>query len=351
MYLVDKLLELDRDNEYVAIHKDPKYWGRYAKYSNVKELLINIKSKLIYDQFLVPWVSHREKVDLIFNTKFSVPLLSGIDSITINRGSEYWVFPEYYNKLELLHVHLFMPLYCRKAAKVITLSDILKNDLHKYLGVPLHKMVTIYSAAHERFQRVTDDQLLDAVRKKYRIPETRFILSVTRPYPGKNIHGILQSFIRCAKRLNDPIALVLIGTNVKETLLSTGYERAFLEENNFVFPGTIAQDDLPAIYSLASLLIFPSYYESFGLPLVEAMRCGCPVVTSNTGACPEIVAYGALTAAPNDIERLQDAMYQILSDKETAEALRARGLRRAQDFSWSQSAAALKTLFENYKHV
>jgi glycosyltransferase involved in cell wall biosynthesis len=355
--LVDKLLELDRDNEYVIFYKNKSYLNRYKDYPNVKEIFINTKSKLIYDQFWVPILSHKEKVDLIFNTKFTVPLLTKIKSITIMRGSEYWIHPDYYEKLDLLYVNLFFPLYCRKAIKVITLSNVLKYDLNKFLKVPLDKMITIYSAPNEYFKPITNFEYLDKIRKKFALPKEKFALSVTKPYSaagskskkmydGKNMDGIIKSFLNCQKKINEPIKLVFLGKKVKEAL-DREYGEEFIENKDFIFPGYIPQEYMPAIYNLAELLLFPSYYESFGIPLVEAMACGCPVITSNTGACPEIVGEAGLVCDPDDIKNLSDSMRRILTKYEFFEKLKKCGLERAKLFKWEKSANNLLNLFSS----
>lgn len=358
--LIDKLIEIDRKNNYVVFYKNRDFLSRYSQYPNVKEVLIDVKSKLIYDQFFVPILSHREKVDLIFNTKFTVPLFTPIKSITIMRGSEYWIYPEYYDRLDLFYVNTMFPFYCRKATKVITLSDLLKKDLYKFLKVPLNKMATVYSAPHKRFKKISNNNYLEEIREKFYLPKEKFILSVTKPYsaigskrkkiyPRKNIEGIIKSFSRCKQIVNEPVKLVFLGKNIKESLVEN-YGNDLVANEDFVFPGYVDQEYMPAIYNMASLLIFPSYYESFGLPLVEAMACGCPIVTSNTGACPEIVGDAAITCPPDDIEKLADAMARLVVNDDLAKEFRDKCFERARSFSWDKSAKDLLRLFKDCVH-
>jgi glycosyltransferase involved in cell wall biosynthesis len=358
--LIDKVIDIDRVNRYVVFYKNAKYIGRYQNYPNVKEVLIDVKSKLVYDQVMVPIYAAKEKVDLIFNTKFTVPLLTNIKSITIMRGSEYWIYPHYYDKLDLLYVNTFFPFYCRKAMKVITLSEVLRKDLHKFLKIPMEKMLTVYSAPHERFKPIEDEVFLEEVRKEFALPKEKFILSVTKPYsavgskskklyPRKNIDGIVHSFLKCKSQVGNKIKLVFLGKNVKESLIRH-YSPEFIEKNDFAFPGYIPQEYMPAVYNLAELLIFPSHYESFGIPLVEAMACGCPVVTSNTGACPEIVSEAGITCCPDDVDTLADAMGRVISNEEFSSKLRQKGLARSKFFSWDRSARTILELFRSSVH-
>jgi glycosyltransferase involved in cell wall biosynthesis len=359
--LVDKLLEIDRENEYLAIYVGRSNLGRYQSHSNVKEVCVPAGNKLVYDQFTVPRICHREKIGLIFHSKFSAPLLTSIPSIVIIRGAEYWTNPEWYSKADLFYARTMIPLYCRRARKVVVLSDQLGRDLLKFVKIPEEKVVTIYSAPNERFRPIQQSEYLEIVRGKYSLPEDQFVLSVTKPYsavgaaqkglyPRKNIEGIIDSFLSCRARIAEEwhrdVKLVLAGPRIRETL-AEAFGAEFVDNQAFVFPGYIPQEDMPAVYSMASLLVFPSYSESFGLPLVEAMACGCPVVTSNAAACPEIVGEAAITCDPADIRGISDAMTILLTEPEAAQRYRERGLRRAAHFTWERSATMLKALFVN----
>lgn len=354
--LIDKLIEIDRENEYLILYMRPGFVGRYKQYNNVKEILINSKRKIIYDQIHVPRVCKREKVDLIFNPKFSVPLLTSIKTLMIQRGSEYWIYPEYYDRLDLMYVNIFLPLYCRKAVQIVTLSDVLKRDLNKYINVPLEKMKTIYSAPAEIFKKIDDQQYLENVREQLKLPDGKFVLAVTKAYsavgskkkefyPRKNTHGVINSFIRAKQHLDPGVSLVLLGVNIRETLEEIGRDDLLARDDLF-FPGYVPQELLPAVYNLAALLSFPSYYESFGIPLVEAMACGCPVITSNVGASPEIVGDAAITVDPDDLDALTKGTFDILSDDTLAGELSQKGLERAKDFVWQKSALELRKTFE-----
>ena len=354
--LIDKLIEIDKKNKYVVLYMNPEFVGRYKQYDNVKEILIKSKRKIIYDQIIVPWICHKEQVDLIFSPKFTLPLFSSKNSIVIQRGSEYWVYPKYYDRLDLLYVNIFLPLYCRKADIVVTLSDVLKEDLHRYLQVPMKKMHTIYSAPHENFRLIEDRDYLEKIRNKFGLPKERFVLAVTKPYaavgsskkefyPGKNTKAVVESFIKCKDQLKENIKLVLLGKDVKETWIAN-YGEELIKSGYVVFPGYIPQKYMPAIYNLATLLSFPSYYESFGIPLVEAMACGCPVIAANVGACPEIVGASGYLVDPEDINGLATATIDIITDKALAQEFKQKGLIQAKRFSWEKSAKKLHALIE-----
>jgi glycosyltransferase involved in cell wall biosynthesis len=271
------------------------------------------------------------------------------------RGTEYWTFPQYYTRLgdrvNRIYNVVTIPLFCRRAARVLTNSDSLASELESLAGVPRGKMTTIYAAADSRFRRITDPASLDAVRSKYRMPADGFFLMVVKGYarieyagnelcPRKNVEGTLEAYARARETVPDCPPLVILGAGVANRL-TPDVLRKYVDPASVIIPGLIDHGDMPAVYSLARALLFPSYYESFGIPLVEAMACGCPVITSSAPACPEVVADAALVVHPDDVEGLRRAMTRLLCEPGLAEDLQARGIARAKDFSWQESARRL----------
>jgi glycosyltransferase involved in cell wall biosynthesis len=271
------------------------------------------------------------------------------------RGTEYWTFPEYYTRLadrvNRWYNMATIPLFCRRAARVLTNSNSLATELETLAAVPREKMSTVYAAADRRFVRITDQSLLERTRAKYDLPSSAFFLMVVKGYarieyagkalcPRKNVEGTLTAYARVRDTVPNCPPLVILGAGVANRL-TPNVLRDYVDPRAVRIPGLIDHADMPALYSLAGALLFPSYYESFGIPLVEAMACGCPVITSNAPACPEVVGDAALVVPPDDVAGLAVAMTRILREPELSAELRARGLARAQHFSWSESARRL----------
>ncbi|RMH37827.1 MAG: glycosyltransferase family 1 protein [Nitrospirae bacterium] len=350
--LLDQLLELDRDNQYVLFYKDRAFFYRYDRYPNVSKFLIHSSSKLVWDQVLVPLAAKKAKIDLLFSPKHSLPLLGNYPMVMHLRGSEYWTHPEYYEPLDLLYQKLMLPIFCRKASHLIVESNFVKRDFQRFLGIPSEKMTMIYLAPNERFRPWSADAC-EKVKRKYGLPD-RFALTVTRikqgkrVYPGKNLDKAIEAFLRA--RASREMAFVIVGVGTKDYVQEYCKQQSH-RSDSLIALDYVAQEDLPAFYSLANLFLFPSSYESFGIPLAEAMACGCPIITSNTGACPEIVGAAGLTVNPHDVEALTDGIDRLTSDEDLRKHLQMQGFKERQRFSWEKAARETLRVFDHVRKL
>lgn len=349
--LVDELLRVDQKNEYVFFYRSPDQKGTYADYPNVKEVVLGESNKIIWDQFLLPRAAKRESVDVIFNPKFTVPFFTSIKTVMTLHGAD-WFIPEhaqYYNPLDVRYIRLIMPLYCRKATRIISISELTTYHFNRILGLPEGKIKTTYFGPARFFRRETDENKLQAVRNKYNLPE-RFIFSLTKYGMGggnrKNIDKIFLAYEKYFQRQNDPLPLVLAGKDCEQyrhdyQILDTGYGAAIH------FPGFVEQTDLPAIYSAAHFYLYPSNVEAFPIPLTEAMTCGTPVITSNVNGLKEIAGEAALFVDPGSVDDIAQAMCRLDNETELRDSLSQAGLERSRMFSWEKCARETLELLEH----
>ena len=341
--LMDKIIEIDRENEYVLFFKDIHFINRYDVYPNVKSILIRSANKLIWDQVMIPLFAMKEKIDILFHPKHSIPFFTSCKTIMHLRGAGYWVNPHFSKKLDLIYQRTISPLYVKKATHVIVESDTVKELFKKFLKVDEKKMTRIYLAPSERFKVISDKQQLDRVRKRYRLP-SEFILTVTRVvenktmyYPGKNLIKALAAFQQFKLKYNSKLNFVIVGRNTKSFIENLENISDQIKESIFALD-FVPQKDLPEIYNLAKFFLFPSINESFGIPLTEAMACGCPVITSTITSCPEIVGESAIKIDPFKVEEITEAIAFLDADKNKREELKKNGKEEMKRFCWKRSA-------------
>ncbi len=333
--IVKHLLKIDKINHYIFFYNDKKHIGTYNNNENVSEIFLPPANAFFWDQWELLKALNKFSIDLVFNTKFTVPLFTKAKTIMALHGSSWYTNPEFYNKFDILYVHAMMPAYCRKANFLISNSSLTTKDYIKYLHVTQEKIATVPLAAGEEFVPINDQQVLAEIQTKYRLPEN-FILTVTSyEEKRKNFKTLLKAFENCRKKID--LDLVVVGKNCNRYISDFNLEERGLLDN-IHFPGWVDQSDLPAIYNLAKAYIFPSVYEEFGIPVLEAMACGCPVIASNTGAIPEIAGGAALLCDPFDDEQFSKGICDIISSKQVEQNYRNKGIEKVKNFSWFRTA-------------
>ena len=349
--LLDQMLRLDEQNQYVLFFKDRAFFDRYRDLPRVEAVHVQARSKLLWDQLAIPLATRGRSLDLLFHPKHSLPLLAPMKTVMQLRGPEYWIHPEYYEPLDLIYQKLFAQLYARKATHLVAESNYALGEFRRLLSIPAEKISMIPLAAHERFRRIEDESIRRAATKKYGLPQ-RFVFTVTRVvqgkrfYGGKNLDTAIEAFLR--SRSHGELKFVIAGRETRRYLDSVGAERGW--PLDALLPlDFVPQEDLPTLYSLAESFLFPSRNESFGIPILEAMACGCPVLTSNLSACPETAGGAALLVAPEDREGMSAAIDALTYDAELRARQVARGYEQAAKYDWARSAEEHLRLFERLR--
>lgn len=340
--LLEYLLRLDSDNEYVLLYRDEALLDSYGRIPNVREMVIPAKSALSWDQLAIVSVAKKEKFDLVFNPKLAVPLLAPCKTVFTLAGADWFVFPQNYKLHDRIYHRMFAPLYCHRADAVISISNNATEEILKRVRVAPEKLRTIYLGVDKDFRPINDSGLIDCVRAKYHLPD-EFILYVGQIYPMKNFGGIVRSFAKVKRQL--PHKLVVVG----KPSLKYRRELALIDQlglrDDVVMAGWVPDAELPVFYNLASVFLFPSFYEGFGIPLIEAMACGCPVVTSTGGSCPEVAGDAAVIVDPHDIDSIAKGVMKVIGDTTCRNNLIEQGLERAKSFTWETTAAETLALF------
>lgn len=342
--LLPLLFTLGARHQYVLIYQNPKLLGTYAAYPNVEELVSTVPGTILWDQLAVPWITRDRHLDIIFNPKFTVPLLHPAKKIFVLHGSEWFAIPRHFKWYDRVYCRTVVPWYCRRADAFIAVAHKVKEDAVRYVHADPDKIFPIHNAIDpKQFYFIEDEARLADVRARYGLPE-KFVLWVGQIESRKNVKRLLRAFAQVAREF--PHRLVIAGEqrwSTREELSEVG---ALGLQGRIQFLGWVQHTDLPAIYRLAELFAFPSLYEGFGIPLVEAMACGCPILTANTCAPPEVVDGAGYLVDPYDVTAIATGLRTMLSDPALRASMVARGLDRAKEFSWEKSARQVLAVFD-----
>jgi len=256
------------------------------------------------------------------------------------------MFPQYLpNRMALGYARASIATAARLADRVITVSDSSKHDILRFVNVEPSKIEVIPNAFDERFAIEPAEAQVARVRERYQLQD-EFVLYAGNVKPHKNLERLIDAFHLVRMRGLDHLKLVLIGDEISRyTSLRRAVHRHQLHK--YVrFLGYLPEDTLTVMYRLASVFVFPSLYEGFGLPPLEAMASGTPVVTSNVSSLPEVAGDAAILVNPYEPESIANGIYRVLTDRAAREELRRRGLERARQFSWESSVRRVREIYD-----
>ena len=300
----------------------------------------------------------RHRLDVVHDPNGIAPFLgprAGARRVVTIHDAFPYVYPEKHNRADNWRYRWLLPHAARRADAVITVSQCSRRDLVRGLGVPQERIRITTEGVNARFRPVEDGPARRALLDRYGITGP-YVLYVGGINARKNISRLFEAFARvldiCAASGAPKPQLVIAGKRQWRTEEIEATFRRLNLASHVHFTGYAGDEDLPGLYSAAELLAFPSLYEGFGLPPLEAMACGTPVVTSNVSSIPEVVGDAALMVDPHDVDGLAAAMVQILTDSALRGELRRRGLLHAARFTWARAARETLNVYQDlYAHV
>jgi glycosyltransferase involved in cell wall biosynthesis len=339
--IVRELLERDESNHYVLYYRSSSNVGRFAAYRNVTERWLRAPGKVAWDQVAVPVAARRDRVDVLFHPKFTVPLLAHCPTVMVVHGAD-WFMPDqavFYHAWDVRYQRAAMPAYFRKAALVLSVSELTTDNFRSALGLPPGKIETVYFGPARHFAPVRVQEELERVRERYGLP-ARYIFTLTKlgDRNRKNFGGLAAAYELYHAGVPEPLPLVVGGKDchrLRETygIPDSGWGADVL------FPGWIDQADLPAVYSGAEVFLYASNLEAFPIPITEAMACGTPIVTSSANGLEEIAGDAAVFVDPTRPQAIAEGLAAVQGRPELRAELSARGLERARRFTWERCAA------------
>jgi len=292
--------------------------------------------RLFWMHCLLPSAIRRSRPQLCHFPNSMAPLWQKAPFVLTIHDASLFLYSQYHPPARLISIRFALPLLARRAAAIITVSHSARDDLIRTLKLPAEKVHVIYEAAADRFRPVSNGAYLEALRRKYSLPQ-QFLLYVGTLEPRKNLRRLVRAVHRI-RRSGFRQPLILVGSDGwKMGELRAEIERLGLKDT-VRFTGYVPTEDLPGLFSMATVFVFPSLYEGFGLPPMEAMACGAPVLTSNGTSLAEVCDGGAYLVNPRDEHELAAALTELLADEEMRRDLGRRGRRRARQFSWTKAA-------------
>lgn len=347
LHLLRALLKLNQERPAKARHRFSLYFnqrpqpGFFPTNEHCRQRAMPFPH--LWTHLRLSWEMAWRPPDVLFVPAHVLPLIHPRPSVVTIHDLGHLYYPETYPPLDWLYLHLSTRYNAQESSRIIADSETTKKDLVERLGVPADKIKVIYPGFDEFLYYRSDAAEVAAVKARYGI-EGEYFLHLGTIKPRKNIGRLLQAFVGLQKGSAVPVKLVLAGRRSALEKAALPWLEAAAE--GVIFTGYMAEEDLPALLSGALALVIPSLYEGFGLPALEAMACGTPVVASNRASLPEVVGEAGLLVDPLSVEAIASAMALLLGDGALRQELGVRGQERAGRFSWRRAAQETTAVLE-----
>jgi len=348
LHLIRELLDLGQDHHVRLYFNRPPSPGLFPDKAEQRV----IPFPRLWTHLRLSWEMLTRPPDLLFVPAHVLPLIHPRRSVVTVHDLGYHYYPETHTLSQNLYLRWSTRYNARAAARVLADSEATRRDLIHYYGTPPDRIVVVYPGRDEALAPVTDPTLLAAVRARYGIPGP-YLLYVGTLHPRKNLGVLLHAFAANLfspsaglRSLFSPLSLVLAGQKGWRSAEIFDQVRRLGLEDRVLLPGYVPDADLPALLSGALAFVFPSLYEGFGFPVLEAMACGTPVICSDASSLPEVAGDAALRVNPRQGAELAGALARLVADEGLRRELVERGFRQVQRFSWRRCAEQVLTILE-----
>jgi glycosyltransferase involved in cell wall biosynthesis len=343
--LLRQLARLDNETDFVLFCRPEDRAGLSMLGENFRAVTETAGNYSIAEQLRIPLALRREGITLFHAPHYVLPPLVPCRSVVTIHDCIHLMFPQYLpGRTALAYARGSIAMAARRAARIITVSESSKRDILRFVDVPPEKIDVIYNAYDERFAVEPGEEEVIRVRERFQLHD-EFVLYAGNVKPHKNLERVIQAFDLVRRRGLEHLKLVVIGDEVsKYAALRRAVHKHQLHK--YVrFLGYLPEKTLAVMYRLAAVFVFPSLYEGFGLPPLEAMVSGTPVVTSNVSSLPEVAGDAAVLVDPYDPHAIAEGMYTVLTDERVRRELRRKGLERARLFSWESAVRRVRDIY------
>lgn len=357
--LIQNLAEIDSHNKYILYIDRNDLEDVLPKQNNLMIKKLRPSNYFIWEQIILPMQAKKDGVDILHCTGNTAPIYLNTKIkliLTIHDVmylKDYSTIPQslsMYQRWGRVYRNMIVPRAIKHIAKVVTVSNFSKNDIKEHLPALKEDAILVtHEAAGERFSQIGGDIQRSKVSGKFGI-KGNYILTLGALDPRKNTKAIINTFLHLKSEKKISVNLVIAGIpNWRQTeFYKTLQESSFKED--IIFTDFISDEDMVLLYNYATVFLYPSLYEGFGIPPLEAMACGVPVITSNTTSIPEIVGDAAFLINPLNDKELKDALLSLLNNEDLRNDLIERGLKRAKEFSWSKMAKETLQIYESLRN-
>jgi glycosyltransferase involved in cell wall biosynthesis len=344
--LLRQLARIDHDTEYVLLCQESDIGVAAALGVNFRTVLEPSPNYSLREQLHVPWVLRRERPDVYHAPHYVLPAGVWCRSVVTIHDCIHMMFPQYLpSRAAYAYARAAMWVAARRSDCILTVSEASKRDILHFFNVPPEKIVVVYNAIDEHFWVTPPEEAVARVRERYQL-DHKFVLYVGNIKPHKNLVRLIEAFDELRRGDFDELKLLIIGDEISKlpALRRAVHKHKLHKQVRFL--GYLPDETLAILYRLAAAFAFPSLYEGFGLPPLEAMASGTPVVTSNVSSLPEVAGDAAVLVDPYDVDSIVDGLRRVLSDPALAADLRRKGLERAREFSWERSVTKTRQVYE-----
>jgi len=343
--LVKSLLTIDQEDQFcLFIAKNQPIDGFLTQLPSTSHITVvrlqrPTRNIFLWDQLLWYGLLKKEDIDVFHSLVYGVPFLCPCKKVFTIHDLTPLIFPEFFKKFRHKVVFRFNFFTGKYADRIITSSQNSKDDLTHYLHIPEENISVIFDGVAAQYRILQNRKDIERLRDRYHIPG-KYLLYVGGFDKNKNLVTLVNAFFLLLQEniLKDDIFLVFTGTLTQDAASLREFIKTCEIEDRVILPGFVPEEDLIGLYNGAEIFIFPSLYEGFGLPPLEAMACGTPVITSNAASLPEVVGDAALQVDPHSPEELSHAIIEIFTSSELLEDLRKKGSERVKLFSWEETA-------------
>ena len=344
--LLRQLARVDRNTEYVLLTPRVDLDVAAQLGPNFRSVLEPSPNYSLREQIHVPWVLRRERPDVFHAPHYVLPAAVPCRSVVTIHDCIHLMFPQYLpNKAAYAYARASMWTAVKRSNRILTVSEASKRDILHFFNVAPEKIVVAYNAIDDHFWLTPPEDEVARVTERYQL-DHQFVLYVGNIKPHKNLVRLIEAFAALRRGGHDELKLLIIGDEIsKLPALRRAVHRHKLHKH-VRFLGYVSDGTLRILYRLASVFVFPSLYEGFGLPPLEAMASGTPVVTSNQSSLPEVAGDAAVLVDPYDVTSIEDGMRRVLTDAALAADLRRRGPERAREFSWARSVEKTRQVYD-----